>query len=344
MTVRHVPAQFRTIQAAVEESGPGDTIRVAGGIYAGPVTIGPGRDRLAIIGSGAENVIIEGPGDGAGLTITGSTMVTVTGLTVAGFVTGMEVGTSDNTIRDVTVTGSGVDGIVVSQGAARNLFLRVTVRGSGGDGIQIFGANNYVIDSQFHDNGDDGIDFDGPFNLALHNRASGNDSGLILQGANCLALDNQFVGNVEGIVIRSAGNLIFDNFISRNSRVGILFLDATESLVLANEVSCNLGPGMQALAASGIAVIGNTVENNGTDGIELTGGATAFVIDDSEIEENAMAGIRLLSDTARHIIRRNKLKRNNPDIAAQPPAGENSLFDENECDTSEPRGLCRCDD
>ena len=340
MTVRHVPAQYRSIQAAVQASGPGDTIRVAGGVYAGPVTIGPGRDRLAIIGSGAENVIIEGQGDGTGLTIAGSTMVTVAGLTVAGFVTGMEVGTSDNTIRDVTVTGSGVDGIVVAQDAARNLFLRVTVRGSGGDGIQIFGSNNYVIDSQFHDNGDDGLDLNGPTNVALDNLISGNrDRGIEVQGDTALIAGNRAVGNRIGIASTVGQHLIYDNFVSRNQTVGILLQGSDNSLILANEVTCNQEEGLFVNGGSGFRVIRNKVESNGHDGIELSAGAADAVVDDNEVKENGLAGIRLGSATTRNVIRRNRLKRNNPDIEDLAPAGANGL-DENDCKTSRPTGPC----
>mgnify|MGYP003884552943 CR=1 FL=1 len=58
MAVRRVPADYRTIQEAVAASGPGDTVRVTGGVYTGTVTIGPGRDGLAVIGSGPDNVIL----------------------------------------------------------------------------------------------------------------------------------------------------------------------------------------------------------------------------------------------------------------------------------------------
>ena len=99
MAVHRVPADFRTIQAAVEEAAPGDTIRVAGGIYAESVRIGPGKDRLAIIGAGPGNAILQGEGRGAGFLIEGSGGVTIAGFTVTGFGIGIDILTSDNVIR-----------------------------------------------------------------------------------------------------------------------------------------------------------------------------------------------------------------------------------------------------
>jgi len=342
VTVRRVPAEFESIQAAVNASGPGDTIQVAGGIYAESVTIGEGKDRLSIIGPGAGNAILQGQGSGIGIIISRSGSVTIEGFTVTGFDTGIQIFTSDNTIREVAVTRCVQDGILVSSGA-RNVFFRVTGSHNGENGIQVDGSNNYVIDGEFNDNGDDGIDLNGLFNVAIGNRASGNDSGIIVEGGGAVVIGNRLAGNVEGIVLRSAGNLVHGNAITRNSRLGVLYLDDVASLVLGNALTGNQGHGVQAIRASGFAVIGNKAVSNGQDAIALESGAAAGVLEDNQVRESGQAGIRLAPETVGGLVRRNRLQGNTPDISALPPADLRNVFDENRCGTSRPPGLCGCD-
>jgi|GEM_PF-1196801 len=344
MAVIRVPADFQTIQDAVDASRPGDTIRVAGGIFTAPVTIGDEKDRLAIIGSGAANVILQGGGSGVGITISGSTTVTIAGLTVTGYATGIQASTNDNIIRDVALTGNTALGALVGGGAQRNLFYRVIAARNGEDGIQINGMNNFVIRSELRDNGDDGLDLNGEFNAALHNLVSGNgDRGFEVQGSFALISQNRVVGNRIGIASTANQHLIYRNFVSRNTTVGILLQDGDNTLVLENEVSCNFEEGLFLNGGTGFRVIRNKVENNGHDGIELSSAASGAIVDDNEVKENGRAGIRLGSATTMNAVRRNRLKRNNTDIENLAPAGAGNVFDENRCDTSQPRGLCRCD-
>ncbi|MBP2017428.1 nitrous oxidase accessory protein NosD [Symbiobacterium terraclitae] len=340
MAVIRVPADYRTIQEAVNAARPGDTVRVAGGVYAEAVTIREGRDRLAIIGPGAGDAILQGNGIGPGFLIGGSGTVTIAGFTVTGFEFGIEVSSNDNVIRDVVLTGNARQGAGVAETSFRSLFYRVTASQNGGDGIEINGGGNYVIRSELRENGDDGLDLNGPTNVALHNLISGNrDRGIEVQGDTALIAGNRVVGNRIGIASTAGQHLIYDNFVSRNQTVGILLQDSDNSLILANEVTCNQEEGLFFNGGTGFRVIRNKVESNGHDGIELSAGASEAVVDDNEVKENGLAGIRPGSATARNVVRRNKLKRNSPDIEDLAPAGAN-VFDENDCKTSRPTGPC----
>jgi len=340
VTVRRVPAEFTSIQAAVEASGPGDTIRVAGGIYGESVTIGPDKDGLAIIGSGRENVILQGEGTGVGITIGGSSRVTVAGISVTGFAVGILVETRENVIRNVAVTGSGQSGIRVT--GTRNMFYRVSSSRSGESGIQLLGFFNFVVNSEFADNRD-GIEMRGGTNFTYGNRASGSVAGLTAFENNPYAIANHLVGNVRGLnVTTSGGSTVIGNVLMRNTQAGANLLNLGGGLVLANEATCNREQGIRVVIGSFVKLLFNEIENNGMQGIDLQ--SDFCIVDDNEIEDSGAAGIRLTSDASGNLVRRNELKRNAPDIEVLAPPGANPDIDENECETSIPAGLCPCDD
>jgi len=342
MTVRNVPSvAFPTIQSAVNASAPGDTVRVAAGTFAESVLIGAGKDRIAILGSGVGRSILQGPGTGTGFTIVGPSHVTIAGFTIRNFPTnGIFVAEDDNVIRNLLVTNSGGAGIRSSAGASRNLFFKIASNNNTGDGILVEGENNYVIASRFENNGDDGLDFDGPNNLVLGNSAAGNDRGLDGGVDRILVIGNRFTANQVGIGLIASVSLLYGNEVSRNLSTGIRLNDSAATVLLENEIEENQGAGILAEGATLNRLLFNEVDENTAQGIDLQGQSDLNVVDDNEIEENGAAGIRLSTLANGNAIRRNELEENNPDIEAPPPANTSNVFDENECQTSIPPGLC----
>ncbi len=159
MTVRRVPADFDSIQAAVEESRPGDTVRVAGGIYEESVVIGPGKDGLAY-GNRAS-------GNGGGLNSQGNDSLIIANRFV-GNQSGLSLAASaghlvyDNVLSRNTTRGANflnVSGAAVLANAV-GCNLQQGLRFDGGGG-------NRVVFNQVENNGAQGIDLEGTVDLSV---------------------------------------------------------------------------------------------------------------------------------------------------------------------------------
>jgi parallel beta-helix repeat protein len=114
-TIRHVPSEYLTIQAAIDAADPGDTVSVASGTYTGPGNVNlviQGRS-IIIEGSGKESTIIDCAGGGRAFTFVGAETsdsvlkgLTVTGGKVAGNGGAIFFDGASPTIQDCIITGN----------------------------------------------------------------------------------------------------------------------------------------------------------------------------------------------------------------------------------------------
>jgi parallel beta-helix repeat protein len=339
MTVRIVPTQFPTITAAVAASAPGDTVRIRRVTLTESVTIGPGKDRLTIIGEGPGKTIINGAG-GPVFTIAGSSQVTIQGLTAQNTpmnIDVIDILTNANVIRDIEVRNGGDDGIQVL--GDRNLIAKCNVHGND-EGIRMEGDNNYVIQCNVHDNRDDGIEIDDSRNnLVLESIFKDNGSHGIFVDTNAefnLLIRNQCKKNARnGIAIRANNNAAIQNECDENNFDGILIEGtfvvggATGNLVFDNKVDENEDDGIELNNADQTRIIDNDVEDSGDRGIILENDSDANVVDENEVEDSDGAGIFVSNNSDNNAIRRNELDDNNPDIEVQPGSTGN-VIDEND--------------
>ena len=160
--VRHVPADYATIQAAITAAAAGDTVLVAPGLYREhvmldkPVTLAShflsAGDRAYI-----NQTVIDATGEAAAITIPAGVtpMPVVQGFTIQGGSDGIAAA-SKVQILDNRVTGN-VDGVDYqdSGGVARGN----VIEGNGDDGLDLDGATALLIeDNVIRNNGDDGIE------------------------------------------------------------------------------------------------------------------------------------------------------------------------------------------
>jgi parallel beta-helix repeat protein len=248
-----VPRDFPTIQAAVNAANPGDTIKVAAGVYNENVVISTSGLRL----KGSEGAVI----DGAGLTGTGI----------------LVLGTAAQPVADVEVSGFEVRdfqrGIVLqfTTGArliANDIHDNNKSPGPPGNvdqatGIDLVTAKSSdVSENSIHNNGVRGILLrtGSTDNVVQDNKifengalftANMSGSGILVtgEGANDNEIrSNKIVGNFgRGIIITRpagtvpiTGNLVFKNRVHENQRCGICIMGAAQdNVVLKNDATGN---------------------------------------------------------------------------------------------------------
>ena len=237
-----VPADFPTLQAAVDAAGPGDVIDVAKGTYHETVVIS-GKTDIAM--RGKAHPTIDGDDSGVPIRIENSAQIVVDGFVLAnGFEEGVEiVGSNDVVIQRCELDGGALDGIRVDASSdvriEKNRF-----DGQGDDGIDFDDSEGPVTNSRISKNrfervADDAIDLDGSGHLVEKNRASRCGQGIHVE-------ENSTDNSIEKNTIQNSDDTAIE-------------VDGSQNVVLKNK--------LQNLGDEGISVHGdgNRVEKNKID-------------------------------------------------------------------------------
>ena len=228
------PADFHTIQEAINAANSGDIISVHNGIYYENVVVN--KANLTLIGEGRENTIIDGGGAGNVVTIGGSI---VNGFTIrngdGGYYGGGIRITGNASIENNIIVNNSEEGIYSGSSQARPHISGNVIANNSGTGIMLYyGTVHHIIsDNVITGNGWHGI---GQW-------ASGNNT----------ILRNIIENNLgPGIFSEFGNNIIGNNFVAANGRVhnGIDFRTGIK-------------------APSNNIVFGNTIKNH-TKGIWLS--------------------------------------------------------------------------
>jgi nitrous oxidase accessory protein NosD len=346
MAVLNVPAQFPTIQAAVNAASPGDTILIAPGVYHESVTIPAGKDRLRIEGAGSTQTILDGANTFEfGIVSSDSPLVTVRSLGVRHFTReGIRSAAFGNRWSDLLLLRNGTQGIQVFAPAIQNVIESVIARCNGGDGISVF-DETYIVKSQAIQNRRHGIVASGAHNLLLANRAELNGNrGIAIAGRQNQVLNNEVqcngtaCGAGGGILALGGAHLLFGNEAVENNGCGIELLITDRVRVHQNLAARNLR-GICVGGGTRNSLTLNQVRGNSFDGIRVIGGSTQNLTGENQVRGNGGPGIAHGLSAAMNAIRRNTALQNRPDLLDQTGTTTN-VYAANVCQTAIPGGLC----
>lgn len=219
----HVPAQFPTIQAAVDAAKAGDTIKVAHGTFSENVLI-DGKSDVSLRG---QNTLLLGSGSGIGIHILNSDRIWIRGFTVDGYEAGIVLDNTNN---------SRIHHVNTRNHDSADSSLR--------DGLQLVNSHfNYVAHVNALDNGHNGftLKLQSTNNVLRHLRGNNNGQnpavaasfggcGIQLIGSdnnNNIIAFSETIRNGWGIQVGGGSN---DNAVSHNrshlnQRAGVVVLD-----------------------------------------------------------------------------------------------------------------------
>jgi parallel beta-helix repeat protein len=259
-----------TIQAAVDEARPGDTIRVPPGVYREAVTV----DAPGLTMTGGQDAVLEGDGLGAsvGIRVASADGSRLDGFTLAGMVIRDfgSVGVMLDRVDNFRLTGTSY----VDDGEY-GLF---PIRSSGrADHNTVTGADDtglYVGQSSH-------VDLD-------HNVASDNTIGIEVELSTVVTVaDNITTGNTVGIVVQimpgrplttTEDVTVTGNLVSANNRPNDV-TDPTELLSMLPS-----GIGVLNAASDAVTITSNVIINNPTAGIGVVSLPAAVAALDPRLE------------------------------------------------------------
>ena len=314
----HVPDDYTTIQAAVDNATAGDTIIVHAGTYEENVEVhrddltiraASGKNRPVVDGDEsfafcivADGVMVEGfdaRGEETGPVIEirdGAKKVIISNNEVTGGACGISLwDATKSVVIGNEVSGSSDTGISVEATSDNNTIRENKVSNCSLAGIVVAGANSEVIDNEVSDCG---------------NEEGG--KGIIVEGASdSLIKGNQVSGGWAGIVVEGGAewNHIVENKVSGCTKAAILVNESSRNLIKENKISKN---------GWGIVIDGEESHHN--------------PVKENKVKQSANGGISIRDGAHHNLVKENHVFGSGCDLYER-GAGEGNTWEDNKYKT-----------
>jgi len=253
------PADFHTIQEAVDAASDGDTILVRSGTYTGYIVVDV---IVSLIGESMNNTFVSGFYwyEHSVISVVAD-YVWISGFTIQNGWCGIGV---------YSTVGCTI---------AENRIINNNYRGGGPDiykagrGIWLREAGNVTITENVVDHNDRNISLERAENNTIEDNIILNSViswGIILESSSNNTIRNNVVkySVYDGIyLVGSSSNKIIENSVMSNGDEGIYLGSSNDNSLFGNSVLCNPGEGIWFDWSNGNTVVGNNVMNNGKRGI-----------------------------------------------------------------------------
>ena len=272
-----VPDDYKTIQAAIDASGNGDTIFIKNGIYDGNLLI-KDKTNIKIVGQSTLNVVVNPTSSDSGdaLTILDSSDILISDMTIK------------NQIR---TDGSENHALMITNSNAK--ILRCSVSNSQGVGIGCYDSADVSIAESLVD--------------------SCLSSGVSVKGGSTKAsitLSN-LIDNKYNLAVDEGGYASMSDSIAAGSKKYGIFVRGENSKAELSNVRCNKSGefGICLAKKANATISGCTIDENSSDGIIVELESTAL-IKDSLLYKNAQSGITLYGKNVQATLQNNICREN----------------------------------
>ncbi|MFC2013102.1 NosD domain-containing protein [Chloroflexota bacterium] len=297
------PADFSTIQAAIDAAADGDTISIMPGTYQEWLTI---SKPLTLQGYDKNTTILQASSTSSlnGIYVNVTHNVNISGFTIVGYRSGVclrdtsDANITDNIFQDNTGSlATAYNGVEFVSGVTDSIISGNRFTGNEYGIILRNGSDNNIIDGNtltYNEQTAIYLNYSSG-NQIINNTAEYNKNGVHLDhNANNNTVENNDLSNnnVHGFRIDIASyNSITGNTMENNGFNGIYFLvSAHNNTITGNDIIGNTKKGVVINTNSeNNTIIGNNISGNGQTGIELYQNVTNTEIYYNTIEDNGQA-------------------------------------------------------
>ncbi len=212
--------------------------------------------------------------DGYGMRVLGSTSNTIQLNEFSGNLQGItiEQGSTDNLVKNNTITSSGLYGIYIVGGSDRTTVAGNTITKSGRHGIYIKTGSNVVTENTLAENGS-----------LVDGEATGSGIATLPESDVSAARADLVLPRQRVSIAASAPELLSSPAAAT---------EVTGNRIAGNRVLNNADEGIELKGATNTVVEANTVQGNGANGIYLASGARLTTVKQNTVSGNRRYGIR----------------------------------------------------